>query len=199
MDLDELLDASLLSEEVDKATDTDTANESPSRWDRIPMGIYRQTRDVEASQHESAMSFSFSIAGFGAPSLPPPHFVPPARSHVSHGSIDSILWDDDIIAPRRTQNHTHNKKRPRDFLDPDSMPGPSRVGSSRGDRTPTQSRGFPVEQSSDFLSEAKSRKDRRKEKKREKASLQKQILSALDETFADTYDDEDLMMAEAIV
>lgn len=199
VDLDELLDASLLSEDVDKPTDTDTANESPSRWDRIPMGIYRQTRDIEASHPGSSMSFSFSIAGFGAPALPRPDFVPPARSHVSHGSIDSILWDDDIIAPRRTQNHTHNKKRPRDFLDSDGLFGLSRVGSSRGDRTPTQSRGFSMDPPSDFLSEAKSRKDRRKEKKREKASLQKQILSALDETFADTYDDEDLMMAEAKV
>lgn len=49
------------------------------------------------------------------------------------------------------------------------------------------------EPSADFLSEAKSRKDRRKEKKREKACLQKQILSALDETLAD-YDE--LMTAE---
>ncbi|KAG8756708.1 hypothetical protein FRC14_002815 [Serendipita sp. 396] len=189
VDLDDLLDASLLSEDIDKtatATGPILDDLSTSRWDRIPMGIYRQTRDIPSS-HTPSVSFSFAIGGFGSqPPLPRPDFASPARSHVSHGSIDSILWDDEILAPRRTSNHTHNKKRPRDL----SFEGEtSRMGSSRGDRTPTQTRTSMVELSSDFIPETKSRKEKRKEKKREKASLQKQILSALDETFDDGYDD----------
>ena len=98
---------------------------------------------------------------------------------------------------RRPNHHMHNKKRHRDHeieFDIDSLlPSSSRAGPSRGDRTPTQSRSMAGEPSAEFLFEAKSRKDRRKEKKREKACLQKQILSALDETF-DDYDE--LMLAE---
>ncbi|KAG8831394.1 hypothetical protein FRC17_003220 [Serendipita sp. 399] len=187
VDLDDLLDASLLSDDIDKLPAPIVVDDpSPSRWDRIPMGIYRQTRDVPSS-HSTSVSFSFTIGGLGQPPpLARPDFASPARSHVSHGSIDSILWEDEIVVPRRTSNHTHNKKRPRDFnLDAET----SRMGSSRGDRTPTQSRSAQVELSSDFIPETKSRKEKRKEKKREKASLQKQILSALDETFDDGYDD----------
>lgn len=204
VDLDDLLDASLLSDDVEKPPETDVQDASLSRWDRIPLGIYRQTRDAPAT-HGSSMSFSFNIGGFGPP-LPRPEFVSPARSHVSHGSIDSILWDDEIRPPsemRRSNhhhhnhNHGHNKKRHREQDLDDSLflsPPPPRAGPSRGgDRTPTQPRAPLGDMSSEFLSEAKSRKDRRKEKKREKAGLRKQILSALDETWAEDYDDE--MMA----
>jgi hypothetical protein len=119
---------------------------------------------------------------------------------VSHGSLDSILWEDELLSStiaRRTSNHNHHnhhhhKKKLRDH-DHDYealIPSHLRAGSSRGDRTPTQSRSNAGDISSEFLSEAKSRKERRKEKKREKASLQKQILSALDETLAESYEDE---------
>jgi hypothetical protein len=203
VDLDDLLDASLLSEDIDKPNQTDAHDSALSRWDRIPLGIYRQTRDTPATQAAS-MSFSFAIGGFD--STPRPDFVSPARSHVSHGSIDSILWDDEIRPPSemRRGNHHHNhghnnKKRHREpeLDEPFFLSPPSRAGPSRGDRTPTQSRASLGDMSADFLSEAKSRKDRRKEKKREKASLQKQILSALDETLAEDY--EELMTSEDVI
>jgi hypothetical protein len=197
VDLDDLLDASLLSEDLDKPNNSNDA--APSRWDRIPMGIYRQTRNT-ATAHEPSMSFSFDIAGFGSGPLPKPAYGSPTRSHVSHGSIDSILWEDEPMPPsliRRPNHHMHNKRRHREHeneLDLDSiLLPPSRAGPSRGDRTPTQSRAMSGEPSAEFLFEAKSRKDRRKEKKREKACLQKQILSALDETL-DDYDE--LMLAD---
>lgn len=191
MDLDDLLDASLLSDDVDKHAEADAPHDAGlSRWDRIPMGIYRQTRTNPAT-HETSLSFSFGIGGFPAP-LPGPEFASPNHSHLSHGSIDSILWEDEIMSPaelRRHNHHTHNKKRHREHdLDEPFHLSPPRPGPSRGDRTPTQPRPTPSEVSSEFLSEAKSRKDRRKEKKREKASLQKQILSALDETLAEEYE-----------
>ncbi|KIM34499.1 hypothetical protein M408DRAFT_5703 [Serendipita vermifera MAFF 305830] len=202
VDLDDLLDASLLSEDIDKPSNETTNDATPNKWDRIPMNIYRQTRNIPAA-HGSSVSFSFDIGGFGSPpspSLSKPAYVPPNRTHVSHGSIDSILWEDEFMSPslvRRPNHHQHNKKRHREHeieFDIDSLLLPSsRAGPSRGDRTPTQSRSMAGESSADFLSEAKSRKDRRKEKKREKACLQKQILSALDETLAD-YDE--LMAAE---
>lgn len=93
---------------------------------------------------------------------------------------------------RRPDHHNHNKKHHRNdyahVRELDALLSSSRASTSRGDRTPTQSRATLMETSPEFLSEAKSRKDRRKEKKREKAHLQKQILSALDETLAEEYD-----------
>jgi len=193
VDLDDLLDASLLSEDTSKQEETGNSNSAtPSRWDRIPMGIYRQTRNPTSLQG-SSLSFSFDIGGFGA--APLPLSKAPTRSHASHGSMDSILWEDEVMSPtliRRPNHHLHNKKRHREHevgLDPDSiLLPPSRAGPSRGDRTPTQSRAMSGEPPAEFSFEVKSRKDRRKEKKREKACLQKQILSALDETFED-YDE----------
>ncbi|PVG02030.1 hypothetical protein CPB86DRAFT_33352 [Serendipita vermifera] len=200
VDLDELLDASLLSEDVEKHIGTISPPEPTlSRWDRIPMDIYRETRDAPTT-HDTSMSFSFAIGGFRPPPLPRPNFTSP-RSHVSHGSLDSILWEDEILSStiaRRTSNHNHHnhhhshkrKMRDHDHDFEALIPLHLRAGSSRGDRTPTQLRSNTADISTEFLSEAKSRKERRKEKKREKASLQKQILSALDETLAEGYEEE---------
>jgi hypothetical protein len=192
VDLDDFLDASLLSDDRDGET---SQTDISSRWDRIPMGIYRQTRNTPAT-HGSSMSFSFAVGGFGTPPISKPEYdlQTPARTHVSHGSMESAFWEDDILSPnliRRPDHHNHNKKHRNDHThvrELESLLAPSRAGPSRGDRTPTQSKAMLVEPTTDFLSEAKSRKDRRKEKKREKAHLQKQILSALDETLAEEYD-----------
>lgn len=144
------------------------------------MGIYRQTRN---NGHTSSNSFSFAIEGFGpllSSALPHSRasedYTSPSRSSLfSSAAIEATLWENEpsTSANGLTRKAGHDRKRARNMemeSELDFIMSPYRAGPSRGDRTPTQSRF-----TASFLNEAKSRKDRRREKKREKAHLMHQM------------------------
>jgi len=164
-----------LSESVITADGEGADTGQVSRWDRVPVGLYRQTRTGSGAEE----MFSFGIGGFGVPA---PFEAPGHHHHHDHDhhqhhhsvagpsanlrlpraqhrpgvSLDSALWGlNSTDAPNGLFDD-----RFRQMLSAGILP-PSVPFNGDGERatTPTPSLYVP---------ETKSRKERRKEKKKEK-------------------------------
>jgi len=145
-----------------------------SRWDRVPVGLYRQTRTGSGADE---MMFSFGIGGFGSPaSFGAPghhhhheHHHPiagplttglgvPRSQHRPGVSLDSALWglNTGSVPPSNGLfDDEFGQMLNAGILSP---PIPL-MGEGERATTPTPTLYVP---------ETKSRKERRKEKKREK-------------------------------
>ena len=151
-----------------------------SRWDRVPVGLYRQTRTGNGTEE---MMFSFGIGGFGSPAS----FGAPAGHHHQHAqhtqhhhghhhsisgpstslglprsqhrpgvSLDSALWG--FTSPGAPNGLFDDGFE--QMFSAGMMPPPlPLMGDGERATTPTPSLYVP---------ETKSRKERRKEKKKEK-------------------------------
>ena len=179
IELDDVLCASVLSDDTaptslggdipDSATTADSeVGGQMSRWDRVPVGLYRQTRTSNGPE----MMFSFGIGGIGSPTP----FGAPSHHHHQHQhsiagpstglgvpraqhrpgvSLDSALWGLNTGAPGALFDDGLGQMFSAGILSP-SMP---LMGDGERATTPTPTLYVP---------ETKSRKERRKEKKREK-------------------------------
>ena len=182
IELDDVLCASVLSDDTaptslggdipDSATTADgEGGGAVSRWDRVPVGLYRQTR---TSSGADEMMVSFGIGGFGAPAS----FEPPGHHHHHHHHHHSIAGPSTGLGVPRAQHRPGvsldsalwgwNTGAPNGFFDDGlgqmfsagiSSPPMPMMGEGERATTPTPALYVP---------ETKSRKERRKEKKREK-------------------------------
>jgi hypothetical protein len=196
IELDDVLCASVLSDDTaptslggdlsESAATADgegagTGTGQVSRWDRVPVGLYRQMRTGNGAEE---MMFSFGIGGFSAPghhhhhhthhhdhyhdhhhdhhhhdhSIAGPSASPglPRAQHRPGVSLDSALWG---LTNTGTPNGLFDD-RFRQMLSAGILPPPMPfIGDGERATTPTPALYVP---------ETKSRKERRKEKKKEK-------------------------------
>ena len=181
IELDDVLCASVLSDDTaptsvggdvpDSATTADGeigVGGQMSRWDRVPVGLYRQTRTNNGAEE---MMFSFGIGGFGSPA---PFGAPGHHHHQHHHSIagpstslgvpralhrpgvslDSALWGLNTGAPNGFFDDGFGQMLAAGMSSP-SMP---LMGDGERATTPTPT----------YVPETRSRKERRKERKKEK-------------------------------
>ena len=178
IELDDVLCSSVLSDDTAPTSLGGDIPDSPttadwevggqmSRWDRVPVGLYRQMRTGDGAD----MMFSFGVGGFGSPTP----FESPSHHHHHHHSIagpstglavpnaqhrpgvslDSALWGLSTGAPSALFDDELRQMLSAGILPP-AMPC---MGD--GERATTPTSGL-------YVPETKSRKERRKEKKREK-------------------------------
>jgi hypothetical protein len=142
-----------------------------SRWDRVPVGLYRQTQGSSAEE----MMISFGIGGIGPPASFSHHHHHHHGAHQHHHSVagasaglgvpraqhrpgvslDSALWGLTTGAPNGLFDDALEQMLSAGFVSPPMPP----IGDGERATTPTPALYVP---------ETKSRKERRKEKKREK-------------------------------
>lgn len=171
-----------------------------SRWDRVPVGLYRQTRTGNGTEE---MMFSFGIGGFGSPAsfgAPGHHHQHTHQHHHHHGhhhhsiagpssslglpraqhrpgvSLDSALWGlTSTGAPDGLFDDGFGQ-----MFSAGGVPPPLPfMGDGERATTPTPSLYVP---------ETKSRKERRKEKKKEKMRAAAAAAAAAACDTADTAD-----------
>ena len=192
IELDDVLCASVLSDDTaptslggdvpESASTADgegTGAGQMSRWDRVPVGLYRQTRTGNGTEE---MMFSFGIGRFGPPAsfgAPAGHQHQHAQHQHHHGHHHSISGPSTSLGLPRAQHRPGvsldsalwgftSTGAPNGLFDDEfeqmfsagMMPPPfPLMGDGERATTPTPSLYVP---------ETKSRKERRKEKKKEK-------------------------------
>ena len=187
IELDDVLCASVLSDDTAPTSLGGDVSESAmtadgegagagagqmSRWDRVPVGLYRQMRTGTSAEE---MMFSFGIGGFGSPASfgapghqhdhcqhhhsiagPSAGLGLPRTQHRPGVSLDSALWG---LTSAGAPNSLFDDEF-RQMLSAGIVPPPMPLmGDGERATTPTPSLYVP---------ETKSRKERRKEKKKEK-------------------------------
>ena len=172
-----------------------------SRWDRVPVGLYRQTRTGNGTEE---MMFSFGIGGFGSPASfgAPGHHHQQTQQHHHHGHHHSISGPSTGLGLPRTQHRPGvsldsalwgftSPGAPNGLFDDGfeqifsagMMPPPlPLMGEGERATTPTPALYVP---------ETKSRKERRKEKKKEKMRAAAAAAAAAAAVDADIDDDDD--------